>query len=912
MGGGWSPFEIVAAAIGAVVGTVLTGGILSGVVLGALGGLLLASTIDGIISGRAFTSLTAFLFEPTRAICKLLGITDRNVTQGRMIVCKVFHENQYPDTLVKNCIVREKDGSDLMKYFFDFAKVGTAQFEKYFYTGKRRFIDALPDCTVASSTISTADVARVIAIDVGQPVDIGPVDLGYPDEWTWTQWTYQQQGRFNYASNQALFDNRYYYIDSAVYNINTDKIDVVFSAVDDPTYKINKAINSPDLTSYYMVVYSYKTGNTESRLWVHKTNVDDIQADVLNEDPSKMMKGNIDCLPIACMRSNKVDLKDAADNHDVPESFRNPKRYKQTKKLLKSIGLDIEEITKQYHENGDINNVYDAYFMAGVSPKQTIDDAERDPEGTEFSVEAVAKYMYRAVNKIYEFLPCIQAGQPYFMTFTESPFRGQVCWAGVPATEVTGKKCKAKHYTMELDNTATEHYKIVVQVLDSYLGPRELTDVTYDIDGYPISSTTYTVHEYTAKYIMLEVSSKPITPQKVIDNIPNGTPFFPKRSNSTAYNPSTGSSTARTAENVQFPSTAQLDEPLSEDLPAYFILKTTQYTTSETDAGTGDVTTTTHTVYTYENLAEKPLNQTLDYKAYSSPYKEPKSLILYYQKSKTEYRQVILRNAISVYFTDSVDEGLLEAVGVDDRNFVFPISFQALKALSVYDKTKFLSEGFQLVFFAKESHHLEFYETPEFGTFLQIVGVVITIVVSIFTFGSQTVTVQAAIQSLIQMAAVYVGVTLALQVIAMAIPDSMLKAVLSAAVMVAAIYFGGGFSDFNFSTAVQLAEVPVKAIDIYTKDQMKALQQEAADFQARYQEAQKQVEQASGQLTYGIDTQDVIATQEFARSWDGRVMSREEFYTITLTCPDLYSVCQDQIDRSKTVDLDTIYPLYDM
>ena len=682
MGGGWSPFEIIAgaiAAVAAVAGTIITGGVLTGVLIG-LGTLLLASTIDGIVSGRMFSSFGAFLFEPTRLICKILGITDKDITQGRMMVCKVFHENQYPDTLVKNCIMREKDESDLMKYFFDFSKVGTAQFEKYFYTGKKRYIDALPDCTVSATTISTADIERVIGIDKGQAVDVGHVTLGYPDEWTWVQWYYQEQGNFNYSTNQALFDNRYYCIESATYNINTDKIDVVFNAVDDNTFKLNKAIDWAPLTSYYIAIYQYKNSDGSTRLWVHPTNVDDIQVNLLNEDPSKMLKGNIDCLPVACLRTNKVDVKDAADNHNVPESFRNPKRYKQTKKLLLSIGLDIDEVTKQYHENGDINKVYDAYFMAGISPKQTIDDADRDPEGNEFSVEAVAKYMYRAVNKIYEFLPCIQAGQPYFMTYEEAPLKGQVCWAGVPPTEITGRKCKAKHYTMELDQTATEYYTVIVQILDSYLGPRELTDVSYDSEGYVVSTTTYTVYEYTAKYVKLDIDSKPITPQKIYDNIANAVPFFPNRSNSNerAIQQSVTPNHRYNAENVQFPSIEQLDQPLQENLPAYFVLRTTQSSTYDSETETYDTVTN----YNYENLSEKSSNQLLDYKEYSSPYKEPKSIVLYYQKNSNEYRRLILRNAISVYVTDSVDEGLLEAVGCDDKNFVFPVSFQALKALS--------------------------------------------------------------------------------------------------------------------------------------------------------------------------------------------------------------------------------------
>ena len=196
MGGGWSPFEIIGSIFAGVIG-VLSGGILGGALF-AIGGMLAISTVEGIATGRMFKSFGAFLFEPLRLVCSLLGITDENVTQGFMSASKVFHENQYPDTLVAACIARNKDGTDLPKYYYDFAKVGTAQFDKYYYTGKRRYIDALPDASVASSTFQISTVETAIRQDKGYSVIVENVTLGYPDDFTWVKYMYQERGHYKY------------------------------------------------------------------------------------------------------------------------------------------------------------------------------------------------------------------------------------------------------------------------------------------------------------------------------------------------------------------------------------------------------------------------------------------------------------------------------------------------------------------------------------------------------------------------------------------------------------------------------------------------------------------------------------------------------------------------------------------
>ena len=398
MGGGWS--------LSHVLTTIFTGGLnlilgdqLANTVLmigtgGLWAGMLIAqSTIEGIVTGRMFSSVSAFLFEPLRGVCSLLGINDKDVTSGCMTACKVFHENQYPDTLVRNCIAREKDGSDLMKYFFDFSKVGTAQFDKYYYTGKRRFIDALPDTSIACSTFSMDTVKTAMRVDLGYDVVLGRVNVGYPDDTTWVEWKLQQEGKYDYDSDVVIISNKKFEIAAVDFEPVSNKVNVSLRGIYGNASSMTLQYDPAPSGSYFIVTY-HKTTDYLYKLWIHRTNLQSLGVNFKEDDIDKMIKENLDCLPVACLRNNKVDVKDAADNGNASESFRHPKRYKQTKKLLQSLGLPIDEVTKQYHENQSINDVYDAYFMSGISPQQTIDDHDKDPEGNEYSVEAVAKYLY--------------------------------------------------------------------------------------------------------------------------------------------------------------------------------------------------------------------------------------------------------------------------------------------------------------------------------------------------------------------------------------------------------------------------------------------------------------------------------------------------------------------------------------
>ena len=897
--------------LGDIFGTALGGAL--GFALGGFGGALigmgayslLEGTIEGgIITGRLFTNPMGWLVEPLRPVCRMLGINDKDVISGSYSVVKIFHENQYPNTLVKNCIMRNKDGTGLIKYFYDFSKIGTAQFDKLFYIGRKQYIDYLPDTYLASSTADPAVIKQALDKAIHDNSNVQSYYVGLPSNMTWAEWTLQEQGLYKYSTDIVTIDTKEYRIASAEYNTTTGKIDLTLKSQNPAYGDTTKTIDAPLGESYYSVVYTTESDPTP-KVWLHSIRLSDLDINFTNDDPNKMYKAYFNCLPMVCIRNDKHDLVDAKDSTET-EGFMTHKRYKSTNKLLKAVGLTLEDLTKGYHENSQIKDVYDAYFVVGVSPKQTLNDAEKDPKGNKYSIESVASFLYQTVIGLYRKVPCLKAGQTYFLTVKESPLSVSIVWAGNPIQTIDGRKVinnekiKVGHYSMELADRTTKHYRVILQKLNEYLGPKEVTYYSYDIDGYVTGSTTVIEYEYKAVYLATDLNDEPITPQKVLDAIDNAIPYYPERGNRTVgFDP------------ISYPTNVLLDEELDVALPYFRIMKTV--TVSSYDSETG--TSSSSVRAAWKSLIDMPLDTVLETEDYCTIYSSPSELVLIYQKSANWYYQVRLSSLTSCYATESVDQGLVTAATVDEDNFLFPVTYNALKLINVYNKTKFISESLYLIFFAKKSQHLDFYQTEEFGTFLQIVGIVITVVIQIFTWWSGpsgSVTAQAVIQSIIAAIAVYVGVTLALQIIAAFVPDSTLKAILSAAVMVVGVAVGGGFSNINWGTAVQLAEIAVKSVDIYTNDQMKYAQQDMIDLQTRYKEAKQKIDEAYGQLGQGLDSSEIITTQALTREWGGRLTSRDEYFMLALTCPDLYSVCQDQIDLKKTTDLDIQYPLYDM
>lgn len=853
------------------------------------------TSIVNIVKALFTLNFMALLFEPLRPICYLLGITDRDITNGSASLVKIFHKSEFPDTRVRLIAEKARNDTGLLDMYWGYSYTGQNQYDKYYYYAQSNFMDHLPEGYVGSSGMDSDVIINALKDDTGQShVLVNSIDYGVPSNYIWAQWYLQENKGYSYTSETVIIDNIVYELVNAVYDIDTNKIKAYLTALSTiRTVEIKRTIvtiepldattdkrtevvkkettkstddgriidstvqtlsttvtsipkdseenhetvetlsdvtenpNNPNIVlditpppheSFYQVLYSVTGSGKGYKLWL--CSINDPRYALSN--PDKRIEKSLELFPIVALRNSKVDVPNAENNGNCTASFRRPGRYAQSKEMLQQIGIPIDKLIEEYRKNGSINDVYDVFFVVGISPKQTMDDWDDDPQGNDFSRQCIAKFLYETVDYIYRCLPCIRTGQTYYVTFSEEPLKGGVYWAGVPPVNKEGKKCDLYDVAMDLGTTRLSRFK--VRKLKKYIGER--TRYIYLEQGYDEE----TVYDYECDEY---------------DILIEGTPTFRDVVNEVNLSEPVGSCETT------------IDDYI-DPLPAYQIAyndnmiprgaPSPSYGNSafkETD----DLSGVVNTIFTGES-------STVD------------NLILDYQINVNEYRRIILRDMHSVAFTDEVGQGLVSVSKVSESGFFMPLAVRALEQLNLYDKNKLISEAFYMMFFAKKTQHLEFYQTPEFATFIKIVGICIIIIVQIFTWWtgpSTSLTLTAVLMSVLKMIVIAVALTLAIHLIQTFVKDPALKMALTAVAMIAAMYAGGGFENIDFSTVLQLVEIPCKMIEMYVGDQMKALQQEYGEFQSGAERTMQEMTEKKAALDTGLETEDIVQLQSATR-----------------------------------------------
>ena len=116
------------------------GGFISGVI-GFFSAII--TSVVNIVKALFTLNFMALLFEPLRPICYLLGIVDRDITNGSASLVKVFHKSEFPDTRVRLISEKARNGSDLPDMYWGYSYTGQNQYDKYFYYAQSNFMDHL-------------------------------------------------------------------------------------------------------------------------------------------------------------------------------------------------------------------------------------------------------------------------------------------------------------------------------------------------------------------------------------------------------------------------------------------------------------------------------------------------------------------------------------------------------------------------------------------------------------------------------------------------------------------------------------------------------------------------------------------------------------------------------------------------
>ena len=197
-----------------------------------------------------------------------------------------------------------------MRYYYNFSNVGTAQFDKYYYIGRKKYMDHLPDCSITTSTYKKETIKKAVEKNLNKTVEILTTDINYPPDATWVAYKLQQQGKYDYETDIVTIDNKKFEIKKVTFDRNTGKLIAYLTGVQGNASNMQIPIDPAEIKVYYIVTYRDLTTH-KVKYWIHSTDLKDLGVDFYNEDPDKMLKEEMKILPIACLRNSKIDVSEA-------------------------------------------------------------------------------------------------------------------------------------------------------------------------------------------------------------------------------------------------------------------------------------------------------------------------------------------------------------------------------------------------------------------------------------------------------------------------------------------------------------------------------------------------------------------------------------------------------------------------
>ena len=186
-----------------------------------------------------------------------------------------------------------------------------------------------------------------------------------------------------------------------------------------------------------------------------------------------------DMYPIVMIRNSFFNVGDY-DKSEVNGISRPPtitkERYDNTQLMLSSIGVSLEDLTKSYSENPDIDKIQDAFFMLGVSP------SDNHP--------IVSKTLFEMFDFIYDRIPYVSGTSTYSASFKEDPYNAAIAWIPEYTTitdEVIGS---IGDYTHTIRNVVTTVNEYTIQTVSLYDSNNK----------YKKKIETYTLTELSSTY----------------------------------------------------------------------------------------------------------------------------------------------------------------------------------------------------------------------------------------------------------------------------------------------------------------------------------------------------------------------------------------------------------------------------
>lgn len=799
--------------------------------------------------------LKDYVIEP---IMNFLGFHDEDIYHTSVIAAKIYSEDTFKTTQLRNVLeYMKKESVDALAYANKFSEVGDKQFGKYYRNGKWYYIDYLPEAQINAITIDT-DAIRNILTNIKGNIFINDVLVMVPFDEDWCKYQLQELYGYDIGKDIVKINNEYYKYNNEYYDTDNNNFKVTLDLIN---VRHKRTYQTIDVT-ILPLSDTKEVERTNTYIYYQYSRVDN--GNILYETTPTLISSIDKEIPKDTgLSSNNLSIL-GEETETLPVSNIN---------LIISNHNNVRRYIVKYHttDNGD-------YFYWIYNPESNVYPSLTSP-----------------INKVvgFDMYPITMLRNNYF--------------------NVEDYDLNEKDGHNRPPSVTKERYKSTIDILNSLgLSLSELTkgySENADIDKMQDAFFMLGISPSNAKEIVSIVLYELF--DFIYDRLPysSGDSAYSAAFKENPYNAAIAW-LARTTkiEEEKIGNLGTCKHEIKEvnlitrkysinntqygdDFDSSYMIKVSQSIVEETWEDDELISTKTSevksfTIWNGENYDEET-GEVLYPEGYSKKLKEEtskkvKNLIVKKQIEANVTKTLTMFNFSSLnIIRRGVSNGGV-SLEVDDENLVIPLPVPVVERLTLMQKSALLGESCYLMFYALEKQHIKWYQTKAFSTFLQVVCIVITIVITIVSFGSLTgesIALTTVLISALKAIAIGVGLQLALMAISKLVHNIGLQIALSVAAMALAAWTGGGFSGFDgMSFAGNLVELPSKAINLYTQDLTNNLQNDMKKYQSEYEKISETNSQILKSFESGLTSSDIVNLMTPSEAFNPINLSPSQFY----------------------------------
>lgn len=812
---------------------------------------IFVSSLFGIAAGIAVDAVRDFMddvwqfishniIEP---IMNFLGFEDETIYITDVIAVKVFEKSILPETTVQAALKMQANNLGAVDFLGEFETAGNVQFNKYFRKGKYSYTDHLPECQIDTVTIPSQEFEAVIESIVGTDIVIQDITATVPSDTYWCKYRLQEQYGYNLSTDSVFINDVYYVYGYSYYNIDTNKFEVTLNNVTSAQQKVYE-------TRSVFVAGTTDVEETDPETGVVSTVTKEIKRTLVYQrfvyyrsDTGMFLYETEDTL--VSSTDEIVDL-----GTTIPATY-----FELVSDTLITypdnpvvISIDNHNNTRCYIVKYTTNDSHSYLWI--YDPSTDIYPQLSTPVDTIAELEVYPIVMLRnAFFDVDEYdvesknIDGDNMSRP--PTITKERYQDTLEMVGALNLQLSDLKDAYSenpdvHKMQDVffglsiapSNTAEIISKVLFELFDFIY---DKLPPTGDSDSY---SATFKEDPFNASITWMPVAVE------IYDGVIGGLGFYKHTIFNETYS-------AKKIETVTYTYLGNSIWGITT-VVTNKIYRGSELISSNVESSTYKEVRDYDNEYT-EGTSTTVLEETTE---------TGKDVVIERQLTADTVKRISLRKLSGFHIVRrGVSNGGV-TLEVDNKNFIIPLPVEVVDRLSIIEKTALLSEAVYMLFYAYDEQHLRWYETEKFMTLIKVFVIIIMIVITILSFGTATpftTTGTAALFAILEvvfyMLLVAVVVHVTLKFIAKYVDNPALKAALSAAVMVAAMWAGGGFEAFDMLTAAQLVAISAEAVSIYVGDIQLDLQEEINSVNSLYKSRMETLEEASKALDTGIGTE---------------------------------------------------------